>query len=495
MHYKKVISECDNMGSVDTISAPWPAYVASFSIEFSRRHKILCVDIGGHPTLLISAETPAWATDSVRRTLGHPVTPQVLPIDDLVAAIDRAFEYHATIRRRENRAAESDTLLPQFDSVGEIDDLLASEYSTQSVRIVNELLLEAIQRNASDLHLQPFETHLSVRMRIDGVLQEVQQLSLTIAPELVSRLKVAGKMDIAERRLPQDGRATVKVGQRVIDLRLASMPTSFGERVVVRLLDKSARLYRLPELGMSDETLNRFRSLVGSEHGLILVTGPTGSGKSTTLYGALSEVDTRQRNVVTLEDPIEYQLPGVSQTQINQKKGLTFAKGLRSILRQDPDIILVGEIRDTETAVMAVQAAMTGHLVFSTLHTNDAASAVTRLLDLGIEPYLVSSSLLAVLAQRLVRTLCAECLGSMESSEACEACHGTAYRGRTGIYELLVVSDPIREAIQRRQNAAMIRSLAISQGMTLLRDDGRNKVAQGITTDAEIQRVTLRSEL
>jgi general secretion pathway protein E len=296
-------------------------------------------------------------------------------------------------------------------------------------------------------------------------------------------------MDIAEKRLPQDGRATVCVGDRVIDLRLATMPTSHGERVVVRLLDKSARLYQLAEIGMEPTIRERFHRLIQIEHGLILVTGPTGSGKSTTLYAALQELDTSTRNAVTLEDPIEYQLDGISQTQINTKKGMTFASGLRSVLRQDPDIIMLGEIRDRETAVMAIQSALTGHMVFSTLHTNDAASAVTRLLDLGIEPYLVSSSLLAVLAQRLVRRICPDCSGGV----SCPSCRGTGYRGREGIYELLVVTDPIRELIQARAHASTIRDAAVAEGMKLLREDGIRKVEAGITRPEEIERVTLRA--
>jgi len=370
--------------------------------------------------------------------------------------------------------------------------------------MVNRMLLDAIQQRASDVHLQPYEDRMAVRMRVDGVLSDVKYLPKSIQEEVISRLKVAGQMNIAEKRLPQDGRATVSVGDRVIDLRLASMPTSHGERVVVRLLDKSARLYRLAEIGMEGDTLDRFRSVIHIEHGLILVTGPTGSGKSTTLYAALQELDTTQRNAVTLEDPIEYQLDGISQTQINTKKGMTFASGMRSVLRQDPDIIMVGEIRDHETAVMAVQAALTGHLVFSTLHTNDAASAVTRLLDLGIEPYLVSSSVLAVMAQRLVRRVCRECNGEPAARPAtdsatevprCSNCRGTGYRGREGIYELMLVDDKVRDLIQQRAHASAIRDAGVAAGMRLLRESGMSKVDRGITTREEIDRVTMRTAL
>jgi general secretion pathway protein E len=275
--------------------------------------------------------------------------------------------------------------------------------------MVNRILFEAIQQKASDIHFQPLETSMVVRFRIDGVLFDSQFVSKSIQEEVIARIKVAGRMDIAEKRLPQDGRATVNIGSRIIDLRIASLPSSFGERIVIRLLEKTSKLFSLLELGMEGKTLSRYREAIHIEHGMLLVTGPTGSGKSTTLYATLKELDTKEFNVITLEDPIEYQLEGISQTQINLKKGMSFASGLRSVLRQDPDIIMVGEIRDAETAVMSVQAALTGHLVFSTLHTNDASSAVTRMLDLGIEPYLLSSSLNAVLAQRLVRKLCMVC--------------------------------------------------------------------------------------
>lgn len=335
--------------------------------------------------------------------------------------------------------------------------------------------------------------------------------------EVISRIKILGKMNIAEKRLPQDGRATAQIADRLIDLRIASLPASHGERVVIRLLDKSARLYTLPELGMDPLALARFRELIHLEHGLILVTGPTGSGKSTTLYAALQEINTKDSNVVTLEDPIEYQLDGISQTQVNVKKGLTFASGLRNVLRQDPDIIMVGEIRDHETAVMAIQSALTGHLVFSTLHTNDAASAVTRMLDLGIEPYLLSSSLLAVMAQRLIRQVCSNCqtersitademaflkeaqldstLEDLTAGEGCEKCRQSGYRGRLGIFELLTVNDEVRDKIQERANATDIRERALAAGMRLLRDDGLEKIAAGVTTPAEVQRVTMRATM
>jgi type II secretory ATPase GspE/PulE/Tfp pilus assembly ATPase PilB-like protein len=320
-----------------------------------------------------------------------------------------------------------------------------------------------------------------------------------------------GKMDIAEKRLPQDGRATVQLGNRLIDLRIASLPTSFGERIVIRLLDKSARLYRMDDLGMDQTILSQFRRFIARDHGLILVTGPTGSGKTTTLYAGMLEMDGLENNILTLEDPIEYQLPGVSQTQVSTKKGMSFASGLRSVLRQDPDIIMVGEVRDQETATITIQSALTGHLVFSTLHTNDAAGAVARLLDLGIEPYLVASSLVTVLAQRLVRRVCANCAREVEMTSedwaklqlppqaaaistirrgvGCSKCRNTGYHGRIGLFELLVIDDVIRKQIGERAGASEIRACAKHQGMKTLLDDALVKIALGITTPEEVARV------
>jgi len=371
---------------------------------------------------------------------------------------------------------------------------------------------EAIKLYSSDVHVQPTENTVEVRMRIDGVLFDRFSLPKRLQDEILSRIKIMGHMNIAEKRLAQDGRATVNVGERTIDLRISSVPASYGERLVVRLLDKSAKLYTLPEIGMESAMLSVFRELISLEHGLILVTGPTGSGKSTTLYAALREINSREWNIITLEDPIEYKLEGISQIQVSDKKGMTFSGGLRNVLRQDPDIIMVGEIRDRETAAMAIQSALTGHLVFSTLHTNDAASAVTRLLDLGIEPYLVSSSLVAVLAQRLVRRVCDGCTapytpseqelrrlllaepeipsGALHRGVGCDRCYRTGYKSRIGIFELLVLNDSQRQLIQERQTAAEIRKNAMTCGMRVLREDGIHKVISGITTFEEVARVT-----
>ncbi len=475
----------------------WPQFTELFPIEYCRRHSLLgVVASNDKPCLIVSDQTSGSSVDIVRRVLQNPVETIRCDNQYLTDLINQHYE-QAVVRERESSEAESlEEFLGEPIPSERADDLLETDKSGATVKLVNDLLLEAIQVGASDVHLQPFSDHVIVRMRVDGVLEDIRKLPRSIQDEVISRLKVAGKMNIAERRLPQDGRATVRVGNRTIDLRLASMPTAFGERIVVRLLDKSARLYRLTELGMDPFTRERFGRLIHVEHGLVLVTGPTGSGKSTTLYAALQELDTRSRNAVTLEDPIEYQLDGISQTQINTKKGMTFASGLRSVLRQDPDIIMVGEIRDEETAMMAVQAALTGHLVFSTLHTNDAASAVTRMLDLGIEPYLVASSVLGVLAQRLVRRVCQQCIDqSQEQKQACSRCRGTGYKGREGIYELLLVNDEIRSLIQQRVHAAEIRDCGVRGGMRLLRESGELKIAERLTTLEEVERVTMRSEL
>jgi general secretion pathway protein E len=491
---------------------PSTVYVERVPIGFSRQHLLMGFGATEDDSLTLAVgRTESWQqVDVLRRYLRRRVKPVLSRDEEILRAINHAYQ---------QRDGESASLVANLDNrvsidvLGNREDLLDSAGQPTVIKLVNSILFEAVQARASDVHIQPYEDSLVARQRIDGVLFDALNIPKEYQEEIISRLKVLGKMNIAEKRLPQDGRATVQVGDRMVDLRIASLPTSYGERVVIRFLDKSARLYTLGELGMASETLIRFRRLIQLEHGLLLATGPTGGGKSTTLYAALQEINSQHLNVLTLEDPIEYQLQGISQTQINTRKGMTFAGGMRSVLRQDPDVIMVGEIRDQETAVMGIQAALTGHLVFSTLHTNDASSAVTRLLDLGIEPYLVASSVVAVIAQRLVRRICEECryeddvdgaelqrLGlSMQPRDlrawrgkGCDECRGTGYRGRVGIYELLVVDDSVRRMIQSRSNAAEIREAAISAGMRLLRDDGIAKVREGKTTIEEIVRVTMR---
>ena len=353
------------------------------------------------------------------------------------------------------------------------------------IRLLNALLTQAAKEGASDIHIEPYERHSSVRFRIDGALREVVQPHRGLHAALISRLKIMADLDIAEKRLPQDGRISLRLGQRAIDVRVSTLAGAHGERAVLRLLDKSESRLSLASVGMGGQTLTRFGRLIEQPHGIILVTGPTGSGKTTTLYSALQTLDASTQNILTVEDPIEYELPGVGQTQVNPKIDLTFAKALRAILRQDPDVIMIGEIRDFETAQIAIQASLTGHLVLATLHTNDACSAVTRLMDMGVEPFLLSSSLLGALAQRLVRRICPAC-----NAHGCEACHQTGYQGRTGIFELLSVDAPMRELIHNQASEADLKRAALLGGMQLMREDGQRLVDEGVTTLEELVRVT-----
>jgi general secretion pathway protein E len=366
-----------------------------------------------------------------------------------------------------------------------IEDLLETSDDAPIIRMLNALLTQAARDGASDIHIEPYERHSSVRFRVDGSLRDVVQPNRALHAALISRLKIMADLDIAEKRLPQDGRISLRIGTRGVDVRVSTLPSAHGERAVLRLLDKSGGKLSLESVGMQGDVLDRFEQLVAQPHGIILVTGPTGSGKTTTLYAALQKLDTRRQNIMTVEDPIEYELAGVGQTQVNAKIDLDFAKALRAILRQDPDVIMIGEIRDFETAQIAIQASLTGHLVLATLHTNDAASAVTRLTDMGIEPFLLSSSLLGVLAQRLLRKLCTACHGA-----GCTACGQTGYLGRTGVFELLVTNDAIRAQIHHQASEADIRAAAVASGMTLMREDGERLVNGGITSREELVRVT-----
>ena len=393
------------------------------------------------------------------------------------------------------------------DALPTTEDLLDQQDDAPIVRLINALLAEAIRENASDVHVETFEQELVVRFRVDGVLREAVRPKRQLAPLLVSRIKVMAKLDIAEKRIPQDGRISLRIGGREVDVRVSTMPSSAGERVVMRLLDKQAGRLQLGRLGLEQHTLKQLQGIVHKPHGIFLVTGPTGSGKTTTLYGSLAELKSDVVNILTVEDPIEYSLPGIGQTQVNNKADMTFARGLRAILRQDPDVVMVGEIRDLETAEIAVQASLTGHLVLSTLHTNTAVGAVTRLMDMGVEPFLLSSSLVGVLAQRLVRTLCPHCRESRPASTAelaflqeskavvydavgCEACSHTGYRGRTGIYEMLEVDDNIRQLIHDRASEQELTRYARERSPSI-REDGKNKVLSGVTTVNEVMRVSL----
>jgi general secretion pathway protein E len=375
-----------------------------------------------------------------------------------------------------------------------VEDLLEAADDAPIIRMLNALLTQAAKDGASDIHIEPYERSSAVRFRVDGTLREVVQPNKALHAALISRLKIMAELDIAEKRLPQDGRISLRIGGRAIDVRVSTLPGSHGERAVLRLLDKTESKFTLEGLGMSGDVLSAFERLIQQPHGILLVTGPTGSGKTTTLYASLGRVDTSTTNVLTVEDPIEYELPGIGQTQVNPKIELTFAKALRAILRQDPDVIMIGEIRDHETAQIAVQASLTGHLVLATLHTNDAPSAVTRLVDMGIEPFLLSSSLLGVLAQRLVRKLCPACKTLRDDGRwhpvGCPACAMTGYKGRTGVYELMTVDAAAQSLIHEQASEAQLLAAARAGGLRAMREDGQRLIADGTTSAEEVLRVT-----
>jgi len=375
-----------------------------------------------------------------------------------------------------------------------IEDLLEASNDAPIIRMLNALLTQAAKDGASDIHIEPYERSSSVRFRVDGTLREVVQPNKALHAALISRLKIMAELDISEKRLPQDGRISLRIGGRAVDVRVSTLPSSHGERAVLRLLDKGESKFTLEGLGMSGDVLNNFDRLVQQPHGIVLVTGPTGSGKTTTLYASLGRVDTATTNVLTVEDPVEYELGGIGQTQVNPKIDLTFAKALRAILRQDPDVIMIGEIRDFETAQIAIQASLTGHLVLATLHTNDAPSAVTRLTDMGVEPFLLSSSLLGVLAQRLVRKLCVACKKADAQGRyhpvGCVECGQTGYKGRTGVYELMCANDEVRALIHGRAAEPELLEAAEQAGLRSMREDGERLVGEGITSAEEVMRVT-----
>ena len=375
-----------------------------------------------------------------------------------------------------------------------IEDLLEASNDAPIIRMLNALLTQAAKDGASDIHIEPYERSSSVRFRVDGTLREVVQPNKALHAALISRLKIMAELDIAEKRLPQDGRISLRIGGRPVDVRVSTLPSAHGERAVLRLLDKAESKFTLEGLGMSGDTLARFDRLVQQPHGIVLVTGPTGSGKTTTLYASLGRVDTMSTNVLTVEDPVEYELAGIGQTQVNAKIDLTFAKALRAILRQDPDVIMIGEIRDYETAQIAIQASLTGHLVLATVHTNDAPSTVTRMIDMGVEPFLLSSSLLGVLAQRLVRKLCPHCKKPDARGRyhpvGCAECGHTGYKGRTGVYELMVVDDKLRGLIHSRAAESQIFVAAEAAGLRSMREDGERLIEEGLTSAEEVMRVT-----
>jgi len=464
-------------------------------------------------TVVLSRPLDALALDNVSKMTGMGVKPALATRTAITSAIDIAYEQRTTVIEDVVEELDSQNLDQLVDQVATSDDLLDVVNRPPVIRLVNDVLFRALQLRASDIHVHPYETKIQIRYRIDGILYDTLSLNRNVLPLIISRIKVMAAMDIAERRMPQDGRCSVRLGQREVDLRVSTVPTSYGERAVLRLLDKSTAIFGLNDLGLGAEDLKTFDSLLSRAHGVIFVTGPTGSGKSTTLYACLNRINSAEKNIMTIEDPIEYQLGGISQMQVAAKKGMNFANSLRHVLRQDPDVIMIGEVRDVETARMAIQSSLTGHLVFSTLHTNDSAGAVTRLLDLGVEPYLVSSSLIGVMAQRLVRRVCPECRGEYHPTDhelrelgvgnvsaggehkfyvgaGCDKCFQTGYRGRTGVYELMLISPEIQDLVYKRESAGAVKRAAINAGLQTLRMDGARKVLAGITTIAEVLRVT-----
>jgi general secretion pathway protein E len=456
---------------------------------FARTFQLLLGEDGGRMTLWLQPASDRQALSELVRQQAHAIDGlalQTLGANELAQRISSAYAQGESSAAAVVSEVESDADLSRMmQELPAVEDLLETSDDAPIIRMLNALLTQAARDGASDIHIEPYERHSAVRFRVDGTLREVVQPNRALHAALISRLKIMADLDIAEKRLPQDGRISLRIGTRAVDVRVSTLPSAHGERAVLRLLDKSESKLSLPSVGMQGDTLARFDRLITQPHGIILVTGPTGSGKTTTLYAALGKLDPSSANIMTVEDPIEYELPGVGQTQVNPKIDLDFAKALRAILRQDPDIIMIGEIRDFETAQIAIQASLTGHLVLATLHTNDAASAVTRLTDMGVEPFLLSSSLLGVLAQRLVRKLCRHCSGA-----GCHECGTTGYSGRTGVFELLVTDEAIRLLIHRQASEADIRNAAVTQGMTLMREDGERLVLAGVTSREELVRVT-----
>jgi general secretion pathway protein E len=493
------------------------ALLAKIPLSFAKRYELVpLLEDHGQVPVAISNPLNLHLIDDVRLLTGVPVTPVLASSEAIENVLHALYEQAQETAEEVIEDLDSTRLNQLAESIEETTDLLTATEDAPIIRLLNSLMFRAVKERASDIHIEPYEREVVVRYRIDGVLHNVLTPPKRVHAALISRVKIMAGLDIAERRTPQDGRIGIRIGDREVDIRVSIIPVANGERAVLRLLDKEHLLLDLNQLGFSPEHRKRFDELIRLPHGILLVTGPTGSGKTTTLYAALSQINTPDKNILTIEDPIEYQLKGIGQMQINPKIQLTFASSLRSILRQDPDVILVGEIRDAETAEISIHAALTGHLVFSTLHTNDASGAVTRLVDMGIEPFLVASSVVAIVAQRLVRTICSACRQSyaplpeelarlglsrpstahggrsmtLARGEGCPSCAGSGYRGRVAIYEILVVDDQIRRLIMAKADAGALRDAAVSAGMRTLRIDGMAKVLQGVTTAEEVLRVT-----
>jgi len=489
-------------------------FIERVPIEFARHHAVVALN-GANGALILATADPldTYPIDEVGVLLGREVTPAAAPREKILALVSNAYEMDLSAVDTVLGGLDSASLEGITKEISESEDLADMANKAPIVKLLNTILFQALKQRASDVHIQPYERHVQARYRIDGILYDVMRIPKAVQEAVISRIKVMGKMDIAERRVPQDGQTSFVAGGREVDVRISTIPSVNGERAVMRLQDKSTGVYDLRRIGLLERDLETMTRMIAMAHGIILVTGPTGSGKTTTLYAALKEINGPELNIITIEDPVEYQLPGISQVQVSNKKGMTFATGLRSIVRQDPDVIMVGEIRDLETAGIAIQSALTGHLVFSTLHTNDAPGAVSRLLDLGCEPFLVNSALVAVVAQRLVRRVCLACREAYEPSgeelaandltpaqlkdgrlfraRGCPACQSTGYMGRMGIYEILQIDDAVKDCIARRESSAAIKKDAIERGrLATLRQDGMAKAALGLTTIDEVRRVT-----
>ena len=491
-------------------------FVEKVPLHFARRYNVVEVDRhDGVVEVATSSPLDLHPLDDLAMILGVEVEPVLAPTIQILSLIDRAYEDKSRlggiVDNVMEELSEDGTQITVDHPVGS-EDLLDIGDKAPVIRLVRQILYEAFQVRASDVHVQPREEDCLVRFRIDGILYDRFTFPKALQESVASRIKVMGYMDIAEKRLPQDGRTSMTIRDREVDLRISCVPTGFGERIVLRLLDKGLRVLGLEDVGLLADDLEKVKTVIQYSHGVIFVTGPTGSGKTTTLYGILNRINSAEKNIITIEDPIEYRLRNISQIQVADQKGLTFASGLRSILRQDPDIIMVGEVRDLETARIAIQSALTGHLVFSTLHTNDSAGALTRLLDIGIEPYLVSSAMIAVIAQRLVRLICPACKepyvaeeeslrelgvsrealtdGALFRGRGCSECLDTGYFDRTGIYETFVLDEETRAQIMERRNASEIKRSAIERGLRTLRMDGAQKVIAGTTSAEEVLRVT-----
>ncbi len=493
-----------------------PTLTEKVPLSFAKRHQFLPIKrVGKVVHCATSKPLNLTALDDFHLMLKAQIELSIAPSSEIMRCIHLVYEM-ATERPEEAMSDFSGGNLSTLaEELAEPEDLLDTDDEAPMILLVNSIFFQAVQQRASDIHFEPFEREVTIRFRVDGVLYNILNSPKRLQSALISRVKIMAGMNIAEKRLPQDGRISLRIGGREIDIRVSDVPTAHGERLVLRILEKTNESLNLNEIGLSKKDLGSMERLIQMAHGIILVTGPTGSGKTTTLYSALSRINSPDKNILTIEDPIEYQLQGIGQIQVNSKIDLTFANGLRSILRQDPDVIMIGEIRDGETANIAIHASLTGHLVFSTLHTNDSAGAVTRLVDMGIEPFLVSSSVVAIIAQRLVRKICTTCrkpytptpeeckkLGlppegdySFFKGAGCDKCLNTGFKGRMGIYEILMVDDEIRNMILTKVDSGQIKAKAIAHGMTSLREDGAQRVIAGLTTTEEVIRVTQEENL